>query len=167
MDIKLNKSIHVMNMSFLTIFLFALWMLYLYFIKREDKDLSSDMLYLSVSFMGLIIAPIFNVLNAAVTTNQILGEGCKQKLTMLDLRLILLQKQQHPNDPEIFNSFRDAIAETIGLIDMYPIPLYRFFYVFEITPQLRDRVFAYLSSTTTAFIIGLFYNFTSSFQTQV
>ena len=92
------------------------------------------MMWLSVSFMGLIIAPIFNVLNAAVTTNEILGEGCKQKLTMLDLRLILLQKQKHPDDPEIFKSFRDAIAETIKLIDMYPIPQYRFFYVFEITP---------------------------------
>ena len=102
MEIKLKKSIHVMNISFLTIFLFVLWMLYLYFVKREDKDLSPDMLFLSVSFMGLIIAPIFNVLNAAVTTNGILGEGCKQRLTMLDLRLILLQKQQHPDDPEIF-----------------------------------------------------------------
>jgi len=154
-----------MNISFLTIFLFVLWMLYLYFVKRENKDLSPDMLFLSVSFMGLIIAPIFNVLNAAVTTNGILGEGCKQRLTMLDLRLILLQKQQHPDDPEIFKPFRDAIAETIGLIDMYPIPQYHFIYVFTITPELRDRVVAYLSSTTTAFIIGLFYNFTSSFKT--
>lgn len=90
LEIKLKKSIHVMNISFLTIFLFVLWMLYLYFVKREDADLSPDMLFLSVSFMGLIIAPIFNVLNAAVATNEILGEGCKQKLTMLDLRLIML-----------------------------------------------------------------------------
>ena len=65
----MKKSIHVMNMSFLTIFLYVLWLLYLYFVKREDKDLSSEMMWLSVSFMGLIIAPIFNVLNAAVTTN--------------------------------------------------------------------------------------------------
>jgi hypothetical protein len=160
-----------MNISFLSIVLFMIWMLYLYFVKREGKDLSSDMLYLSVSFMGLIIAPIFNVLNAAVTTNEILGEGCKQKLSLLDLRLILLQKQQYPQEfpgePLRFWAFREAIAETIGLIDKYPIPQYRFFYLFDITPELRDRVVAYLSSMTTAFILGMVYNFTSSLKTEI
>ena len=85
----MKKSIHLMNISFLSIICFMFWMLYLYMRRDDDKDLSEDMLYLSVSFMGLIIAPIINVLNAAVTTNEILGEGCKQKLSLLQLKLTL------------------------------------------------------------------------------
>ena len=88
-----------MNISFLSIVCFMTWMLFLYIrgddylyirnLRRDDRDLSSDMLYLSVSFMGLIIAPIINVLNAAVTTNELLGEGCKQKLSFLQLKLTM------------------------------------------------------------------------------
>ena len=78
-----------MNISFLSIICFMFWMVYLYMRRDDGKDLSEDMLYLSVSFMGLIIAPIINVLNAAVTTNEILGEGCKQKLSLLQLKLTL------------------------------------------------------------------------------
>lgn len=178
MEIRLKKAIHLMNMSFFVIICFFVWMVYLNFLMREDRKLSGNTFYLCMSFMGLIIAPIFNVLNHAVRSSEMLGEGCKQKLQLLDLKLNLLQKQESKqvNDPFSLNEngpqedienppkyqqFRNAIQETILLIDQYPIPIYRFFYVFDITPDLCNKIVTRLLTIITTFVLGLFYNFTT------
>ena len=90
-EIGINESIHVMNSSIAITVCFMFWLLWVYFVlDGEHNDLSGSMLYLSLSFMGLIIVPIFKVLNAAVDINTMLLENTKEKLQVLNQKLTLL-----------------------------------------------------------------------------
>jgi hypothetical protein len=114
-DIK--KSINLMNVSIINTVIFVAWLVYKdLFYDRGDKKVErleiSDMLNFSLFMTASIFLPVMGTLNTAVSSETVINDNTKEKLTHLKLNVQLLQAQAA--SPDVYDPFLDDIANING-----------------------------------------------------
>ncbi len=114
------------------------------------------MTYLVLIYIATIVFPVIYSLNEAVNTVQLVDEGCKQKLQLLDLDVEILAKNtQDLIKMEAYASFREELKSTIELVDRFKIPKYKFLWTIEISPTIKNTIILFLTSSLTGFGISV------------
>ena len=114
-DIK--KSINLMNVSIINTVLFVAWLVYKdLFFESEGKKVErlevSDMLNFSLFMTASIFLPVMGTLNTAVSSETVINDNTKEKLTHLKLNVQLLQAQAA--SPDVYDPFLDDIGTING-----------------------------------------------------
>jgi hypothetical protein len=78
---------------------------------------------------------------------------------MLLIKTDLMKHHSTPEKKANLEEFQESVKEAIDLVDRYNIPRYKFFWIFEITPDLRNKVTGAVVSTFTTLAFSMILNF--------